>query len=214
MSKGFALDLIALVPGKDERETIDGLLSKRSGSLGICRINFQILVHPRRDSGCYNEAQDILQPYTNRAAYALVIFDHEGSGQEERSADDLASDLKGRLSRSGWGDRVQVLVIEPELEVWVWSNSPQVDVSLGWSKHSTNLRTWLSNKGFWPDKSRKPPRPKECLLEALREVRVRRSAAIYRQLAESVGLERCQDPEFNKLKGILRSWFSIGKDYV
>ncbi|MDL1960157.1 MAG: hypothetical protein LWX01_00375 [Deltaproteobacteria bacterium] len=214
MSKGFALDLIALVPGKDERETIDGLLSKRSRSLGICRISFQILVHPRRDPGCYIEAQDILQPYINRAAYALVIFDHEGSGQEKRRVDDLASDLKGRLFRSGWGDRVQVLVIEPELEVWVWSDSPQVDVSLGWSRHSTNLRTWLSNKGFWPNESQKPPRPKECLLEALREVRVRRSAAIYRQLAESVSLERCQDPEFNKLKGILRSWFPIGKDYA
>jgi hypothetical protein len=111
------------------------------------------------------------------------------------------------LFRSGWQNRVHVQVIEPELEVWVWSDSPQVDVSLGWGRHSTNLRTWLSNKGFWPNENRKPPRPKECLLEALREVRVRRSAAIYRQLAESVSLERCQDPTFNELKEILKSWF-------
>lgn len=214
MSRGFALDLIILVPGKDEKETIDGLLSKRNESLGISKIKFEILVHPRRDPGCYNEAQDILQPYINRAEYALVIFDHEGSGQEQRSAGDLASDLKHRLSRSGWGNRVQVLVIEPELEIWVWSNSPQVDVSLGWSEHSTNLRKWLSNKGFWPDESPKPPRPKECLLMALREVRIRRSAAIYRQLAESVSLKRCQDPEFKRLRHILRSWFPIGKDYA
>lgn len=47
MSNGFSLDLIVLVPGKDERETLDGLLSTRINSLGIRRISFQLLVHPR-----------------------------------------------------------------------------------------------------------------------------------------------------------------------
>lgn len=207
MSNGLPLDLIALVPDKDQRETLDGLLTTRIGSLGIRKISFKILVHPRRDPGCYIEAQDILQPLVNKASYALVVFDHEGSGQEGRSANEIADDLLDRLSRSGWQNRAQVLVIEPELEIWVWSDSPQVDAALGWSGRSENLRGWLSIRGVWPDNSPKPPRPKECLLEALREVRVRRSSAIYRQLAEKVGLERCQDPAFNELKDILRSWF-------
>jgi hypothetical protein len=114
MSNGFPLDLIALLPGKDERETLDGLLSKRGSSLGIPKISYQILVHPRRDPGCFYEAQDILQPFFRRAAHALVIFDHEGSGQEDRKASDLALDLRSRLLKSGWEDRAEVIVIESQ----------------------------------------------------------------------------------------------------
>jgi len=207
MINGFSLDLITLVPGKDEKETIEGLLSKRSGSLGIRELNHKTLVHPRRDPGCYNEAHNILQPFINIASYALVVFDYEGSGQESRSAHDIADDLRDRLSRSGWQNRIQVLIIEPELEILIWSNSPQVDAALGWSGRSPNLRSWLSDRGIWLAKHPKPIRPKETLLKVLREVHVRRSSAVYRQLAENVSIERCQDPAFNKLKTILRSWF-------
>ncbi|MBW1677066.1 MAG: hypothetical protein JRF57_14765 [Deltaproteobacteria bacterium] len=207
MSEGYPLDLVVLVPGKDDREAIDGLLSKRSKSLGIRPIHYEILVHPRRDPGCFHEAQHILQPYFNRAAYAMVIFDHEGSGQEARPAGEIADDLEDKLRQKGWQNRVCVLVIEPELEIWIWSHSPQVDVALGWTGRGQRLRTWLLNKGFWPDGDTKPLRPKECLIEALREVRVQRSSAIYRELAEKVGLQRCQDPTFDKLKNVLRSWF-------
>ncbi|UCF91541.1 MAG: hypothetical protein JSW39_25260 [Desulfobacterales bacterium] len=211
MSNGFALDLIALVPGKDERETIDGLLSKRGNSLRIPEIRYQILVHPRRDPGCFHEAQDILQTFVRRATHALVIFDHEGSGQEDRKASDLASQLRCRLIKSGWEDRAEVIVIEPELEVWVWSDSPKVDEALGWSGQRTDLRTWLANRGEWPVDRTKPSRPKEAVQNALREVRVRRSSSIYRQLAENVSVERCQDRSFCKLKDILKSWFPISE---
>ena len=53
----------------------------------------------------------------------------------------------------------------------------------------------------------KPLRPKECMLDAMAEARITRSAAVFRQIATKVGLERCQDAGFARLKQILRAWF-------
>ena len=160
MRSGFPLDLVALVPGKDERETIDGLLSKRGKSLGISEINCRILVHPTKRPWLLSRSPGNRQPFLRQAAHALVIFDHDGSGQEERDASDLVSDLQSRLSKGGWNDRAEVIVVEPELEVWVWSESPEVEKTLGWSGQSTNLRTWLASRGAWPVDKTKPPRPR------------------------------------------------------
>lgn len=126
------MDLVMLVPGKDERETFEGLLSSRQESLAIRNICYEILVHPRRDPGCFHEGPAVLQTYQNLAHYALVVLDHEGSGQDERSPDAVREDMLTRLYTSGWKDRAQVIVLCPELESWVWSDSPEVDQAVGW----------------------------------------------------------------------------------
>jgi len=193
MSQTRSIDLVMLVPGKNERETFEGLFSSRRKSLNIRNLRYEILVHPRRDPGCFHEASDILQPYQNLAEYSLVVLDYEGSGQEHRSPEDMVKDLKDRIEKSGWMDRTEVLVFRPELENWVWSDSMEVDKEIGWEGRDPPLRNWLTNQGWWQQGSVKPNRPKEGLEAALREVRMRRSSAIYRQLAENVGLTRCQD---------------------
>ncbi|MFH0983473.1 MAG: hypothetical protein V2A79_18295 [Planctomycetota bacterium] len=136
-----------------------------------------------------------------------MIFDRQGCGQEVRPADDLARDLKERLARAGWQDRAEAVVIDPELENWVWSDSPEVDSALGWQGRDPSLREWLRQKELWPPGAQKPTAPKEAVESALREVRCPRSSAIYGKLAEQVSLERCTDRSFVKLKEILRSWF-------
>ncbi|MBW2021154.1 MAG: hypothetical protein JRI65_14345 [Deltaproteobacteria bacterium] len=208
MNQGACLDLVILVPGKDERETFDALLSSRRESIGIRKINYEILVHPRRDPGCFHEAHDVLQPYIALARYALVVFDHEGSGREEDSPQDLTENLRKRLAASGWEDRVEVLLLEPELENWVWSDSPHVDEVTGWQGQNPPLREWIRGKGWWPSTAAKPERPKEVFEEALRQVKMRRSSAIYRQLAERVSLERCSDGGFLYFKALMQHWFS------
>lgn len=207
MNEAAILDLVILVPGKDERETFDALLSSRQESLGIRDVRYQILVHPRRDPGCFHEAPDVLQPYVNLARQALVVFDHEGSGQEGRAAEDVDRDLKERLARSGWRERAEVLLLQPEMENWVWSDSPHVDHVTGWADRTPALRQWLRARGWWPEGKVKPPAPKECLQEALRQVKMRRSSAIYRQLAEEVSLERCSDDAFLFFKELMQGWF-------
>lgn len=212
MSDTTMLDFVILVPGKDERETFSGLLSSRRESLKIRLVQYEILVHPRRDSGCFHEAPDVLQPYQRRARYSLVVLDHEGSGQEACSAEEVVTDLKRRMEISGWSGRTEILLLQPELENWVWSQSPEVERAIGWQGHDPPLRRWLTTQQWWPTGELKPPRPKECLQAALREVRMRRSSAIYRQLAENVGLDRCQDEGFLAFRQLIQTWFPAAEE--
>ncbi|MCP4658230.1 MAG: hypothetical protein GY856_22690 [bacterium] len=207
MTGDRTLDLVVLVPGADEREALDELLSVRHASLGIRRVRYRLVKHSQRDPGCFHTGPQLLQPYQRLAEHALIVFDHEGSGQEGRNPQEVAEDLRHRMSLTGWGERAEVVVIHPELEVWIWSDSPQVDQVLGWKRRRLDLRPWMVEHGLWPEEALKPPRPKESLERALREVSLRRSAALYRELAASVGLERCRDASFRQFRAILRSWF-------
>ena len=208
MTAAEKMDIVMLVPGNDEYATFDALLSSRKRSLRVRDVRYEILKHPRRDPGCFHEAPGVLQPYQNRAHYALVVLDHEGSGQEERTADEIAADLGIRMAQSGWStNRTAVLVLQPELENWVWSDSSEVARAIGWTGQNPSLRRWLMDRGVWPQGEDKPSRPKECFEFALREARTKRSSAIYRELAEKVGLQRCQDQGFHAFLAMMRKWF-------
>ncbi len=102
-----------------------------------------------------------------------------------------------------------MIVIQPELEIWVWSDSTKVDECLGWAGYQPNLRNWLRERKLLAEDAIKPEDPKLAVEHALREVRKPRSAALYRQLAESVSLQRCVDPGFIRLKTTLQQWFPM-----
>jgi len=201
------LDLVFLLPGKDEQRLVDVLLTKRLESLHIRSIKYKTLVHPRRDPGCFREAPEHLRQFVHKAQYAVVIFDHVGSGQERRTPDDVARDLEDRLRHAGWESRCAVVLIVPELETWVWSDSPEVDTALGWHGRDPSLRQWLSERGLWNENEPKPTDPKRAVELALREAKIPRSSSIYASIARGVSLDRCRDPSFGELRRILRSWF-------
>lgn len=112
-----------------------------------------------------------------------------------------------RLSRAGWKKRAAAIVLDPELEAWVWSDSPHVDEALGWAGRDPDLRSWLRDRDLLDPQTPKPVRPKEAVEKAPQVTRKPRSSALYRQLAQDVGLARCVDPSFSKLRKTLRRWF-------
>jgi hypothetical protein len=209
----FENNLIVLVADKDIHFLMQGLLTRHL-SLGIIDLSASlenIFVHPQRDPGCYNQCSEFLRPFTKDYKNALVIFDHDGSGQEDKSREEIENDLEQKLSASGWNDRAKVIVLEPEIEAWVWSDSPHVDKILGWENNSPNLREWLKEIHFLAENELKPKRPKEAVEAVLREVRKPRSSAIYQQIAEKVSFKNCTDESFIKLRNTLQEWF---KEYV
>lgn len=206
MTHGPETDLVVLLPGKDEKAMIGGLLG-RAPSLGIRPVRHEVVTHPQHDPGCYRSPEALLRLHQKRAARALVVFDHEGSGQEHRPAAEVEEEVRGRLRRAGWEDRAEVVVLQPELEVWVWSDSPVVDEALGWDGRDPPLREWLRERGFLRPGEAKPARPKEAVEAALREVRIPRSSAIYGRIAERVSVKHCTDPSFHRLKQVLLEWF-------
>jgi len=141
--------------------------------------------------------------------HAMVVFDRHGSGREQETRETIEADVERRLARNGWGNRAAAIVLDPELEIWVWSDSPEVPLTLGWGQREPNLQTWLTDNGFLVEGNSKPQDPKEAMEKVLRIVRKRRSSAIYRELANKVSLRRCVDPAFVKLTTTLQKWFPM-----
>lgn len=199
-------DLIILVADKDMEATFLGLLS-RTAAFGIRKITFDIRVHPERDPGCCGKSDQYLRSFYKQYAYALVIFDHEGCGSDENRVE-LEARIEQKLALVGWKNRSIVIVLDPELEIWLWTRSPHVEEALGWRGQKQPLREWLVENGHLESLNLKPKQPKEALEIVLRKVKKSRSSAIYRQIAERASLEGHQEPAFVKLKNTLAVWFT------
>ncbi len=202
------LDLVVLVADVDAEWTLRTLLEKRQEALDISLARFQILRHPGRDPGVFREAPEFLRRYSSRARHALVLLDREGSGQEARSAEELEQDLEQRLQRNGWSPEegepraAAIVLLDPELEVWVWSRSAHVPEVLGLTQE--RLQAFLMECPHAPNG--KPEDPKAALHGALRLSGRPQSPDIFRELAERVSL-KTDERAFRKLHEMLRAWF-------
>lgn len=199
-------DLVVLAADRSIEMGVRGLLG-RPKAIGMRPIDFETFAHPRRDPGCYHEAHDFLGPLRGHYGFALVVFDKVGAGLPESEVDALEDRVRGLLGSRGWQDRSDVVVIDPELEAWVWSDSPKVDEALGWAGRHPPLRPWLRSQGLWSPGHAKPSDPKRAVELALRLSGIVRSSSIYLKLARTVSVERCLDPAFGRLRRCLQEWF-------
>ncbi|MBF2759593.1 MAG: hypothetical protein ISN28_04910 [Ectothiorhodospiraceae bacterium AqS1] len=199
-----------LVADKTIEQTMLGLL-ERSKALGIREdITADIFIHPGRDPGCAQRGVAFLSPSKDRYRHALLIFDHEGSSKEALCAAEIEDSLHRDFLDKGWKENeARAIVIVPELEAWIWSDSPHVAAALGWQGDRMSLNRWLIEHRLLDAGEVKPSSPKDTLLRVLRETRSPRGSALYRKIASKVSLKRCRDPSFRRLLGILRTWFAI-----
>ncbi|MCA9649206.1 MAG: hypothetical protein H6712_13960 [Myxococcales bacterium] len=199
-------DLLLLVADADIEQTMRGLLANPS-RLGIRSIDWDIRRHPERDPGCARHSAAFLRLFCKQYRHALVVFDHEGSGRESEGREQLEGSLEEELVHNGWRPgSVRAIVLEPEIEAWVWSPSVHVANVLGWTDWE-GLERWLLSRGLLTDTQSKPPRPKETMHAVLRDRRRPFSASSFRRLAERVSHRHCSDPSFSKLRSSLQEWF-------
>ena len=200
-------DLVVLAADKNAAESIKGLLG-RPASLQIRAITAEIIVHPQHDPGCYGQSSGLLAVYRRTHKRALVLFDRDGCGHETTSRTDLEAHVEEQLRAAGWGASAGVVVIDPELDTWVWSTSPHVSTALGWRDQQKAIREWLIEKGYLATATQlKPDRPKEAMEAVLAKVKKPRSSSIYHEIAKAVSLVGCTDPAFLKFRQILKAWF-------
>ena len=197
-------DLVVLVADRDQERTVSTLLTERPSSLGIQDdIDPDIFIHPNRDPGVFHGAGSFLADFAGLYQHALVLVDAEWGGL---SVKQIEEKIQGDLNRNGWEGRSAVVVIDPELEIWVWSSSPHVPRLLGTDWET--IKDLGHRRNYWKKGEIKPSRPKELLVEVLRYAGKRRSARLYQQLAQEVGLNGCQDSSFRRFREILQEWFS------
>jgi hypothetical protein len=194
-------DLVILVSDSDIEIGIKTLIEKRYNSLNIKQINFDIYKHPQRDPGVLKKAHEFLRPHISSYRYALVMFDYEGCGDEDKPIDELEAVVKERLENNGWERRCEVIILNPELEIWIWTESQQVAKVLNIAPR--DLRDLI--------KDGKPKRPKEKMRECLRKSGIPWSSSLFKEIAEKISLTKCKDKSFEKFKTTLNSWFPQSK---
>lgn len=199
-------DLVILAADKDLQHAMKGVHA-RPEALGIRAVEADIFVEPQHDPACARYGVEFIANFSRQYDHGLLMFDHRGSGMETISPMALQNKLNQKLAHSAWGERAKAIVLAPELEVWIWNDSPHIDEVAGWKNRNPSLRPWLIDNGWLQKGEVKPARPKEAFDQALRAARKPRSASLYEQIAKKVSLRRCKDASFLELKRLLSQWF-------
>lgn len=196
-------DLVVLVADKNAHYAFKGAF-KRPEALGIRPISVEFLVHPNKDGGVRITGTEMLAFKRRQFSHALLVMDYEGSGAKG-TAHDLEAELDERL-QSHWLGCAKAIVIEPEVDVWMWGSDNAVQQVIGWSSPPA-IREWLKQRGFELNQDGKPLRPKEAMDAVTEESDQPRSSALYEEIAGKISLQRCTDAAFQRLRQKLIKWF-------
>lgn len=200
-------DLIILTADKNFEYLLKGLLPKVNKTENTIAFTFDIRIHQYRDAGVLNGAHDFLRPFCGMYKYALIIFDKDGCGRDTASSEQVEIEVENKLSINGWEDRAKAIVVDPEIENWMWVKPTHIQYAISWN-FEIDIYDWLHNEGLKDPNQSKPIRPKEALEAALKRNRTPRSSSIYLDLATKASYLRCIDPAFIKMTGLLKQWFA------
>lgn len=203
-----AQDLIVLAADSQIKSTVEALLSRRYQSLGIREISFEVQTHPHQDSCCRTASEGILRPLLDEYEKGMVVFDYDGCGERGLMPEHLEMSLEDRYVASGFDeDRVSSVVINPELEVWMFGASfHHLQRNIGWSQPQS-IRDWLVAHGYLSAESRKPANPKAAIEAVSSLQKVPRSRRLFANLARRASLAHCEDRAFQKFWSTLQRWF-------
>lgn len=202
-------DLIILVADQDTRNLLDGLLPRVHKIEKLREFTFDIRVHINRDNGVLNNGVNFLRNFLSTHDNAIAIFDFEGCGRENnKTRYAIEDEFENDLVKNGWSvSNCASIVIEPEIESWIWVRSPHLPAAIDWSL-SDDIYQWLEDTKHLVAGQLKPSRPKEAFEAALRICSVARSPSLYKAIASKASYKHCQDASLWKLIDKLRTWFS------
>src|SRR6266436_3081128 len=158
------------------------------------------------DGGIHRRAHMLLRRYTRSHQNAVVMLDKKFGGQLPAAV--VREEIRNNLLHNGWSaECVEVVVIDPELEVWLWQRrNPHIARAFRYNG-AISLEEFLEAEGFWPSAAVKPPKPKDAAHLLLRRYRAGVPMVVYRLTIEHISVSGCQDPAFSRLVGALRRWF-------
>jgi hypothetical protein len=189
-----------------------------------------VLVHPGHDPGVWSNPQLVL--LSERKAYdkALIILDAAWSGAPRPER--LVADIE-RLahSKAKWErDRFEVILIQPELESWIWQRNIHVAEAFDFSGPATELWELLALQSLalekrtkkhhfvpadtasgqppaWARSESKPKNPKGVVEALSSYCGSGPPSGIFNEISSKVSVTRCEDEAFRKLRDTLRLWF-------
>jgi phenylpyruvate tautomerase PptA (4-oxalocrotonate tautomerase family) len=205
-------DCVFFLADKTMRETFLGFLERedRERELGCGNFSFDpaedlFFAAGQNDPGLNKRAAALLDVFLHSHKKAVVVLDCEWEGSPGQAQ--IIHNITRQLHESGWKpEDVIVIAIDPELEQWIWQDSPVLAEELR-IDDSQGLKSVLNQRGLWPQEAAKPPSPKALFDQLRRENNVKMSSAIFKRIATKVPVSQCQDSEFRRLTAKLREWF-------
>lgn len=204
--------LFFVVADRDIEAMVTGFLQKERADLrlGCAPFEFDAKLDLERaaadkDCGLYRRGIEYVRRHRQTHAHVVIMLDADWDGSPGAAAID--EKLRDDLRKCGYSDDdSEVIVLDPEIEAWMWVDKLEVARELGFESIG-DLRSWLTNAGFELGANQKPLRPKEALLAALQANRKPWSSTRFAAVAAKVSLNTCQDPALLKLRATLQRWF-------
>ena len=131
------------------------------------------------DGGIHRRAHALLHPFLRSHQNAVVMLDKNFGGRLPAAV--VREEIRNNLLHNGWSaECVEVIVIDPELEVWLWQRgNPHIAREFRYNG-SVSLEEFLEAEGLWPSATLKPAKPKEAAGVLLQRYRAGPRIVVYR----------------------------------
>jgi hypothetical protein len=161
------------------------------------------------DPGTYTTGEELMRPFQKTHRHAVLMLDAQWDGSPGAAA--IRTDLSNRILVTGWpADAFKVIVIEPELEAWIWQRNQRLATALKFGSVAEMVKAVHDAKVDWPNGQAKPSRPKEALeAVATRKRKIGYSSALHRAITTTISLAGCRDNAFLELRQTLQRWFPL-----
>ena len=164
---------------------------------------------PQWIPGTYTTGEELMRPFQKTHRHAVLMLDAQWDGSPGAAA--IRTDLSNRILVTGWpADAFKVIVIEPELEAWIWQRNQRLATALKFGSVAEMVKAVHDAKVDWPNGQAKPSRPKEALeAVATRKRKIGYSSALHRAITTTISLAGCRDNAFLELRQTLQRWFPL-----
>lgn len=216
-------DIVFLVADGEMQATVEGFFENPAFDtrLQCSRFEFDtkqdLIKHPRKDPGVYQDGHNLLKSYIATHNYAVVMIDF-AFNDNLRTMDyqQFCETIKANMRAAGWpDDRFFVMAMNPELEVLMWqADTSRIEHIFDYPRDrgTGTLRAWLQARNLWDADALKPADPKAAI-DAVRDQswgRKKTHSHLFKRIAKEVSFRGCADESFNGLLQQIRAWYPRG----
>jgi hypothetical protein len=163
------------------------------------------------DPGIWKHAGENLRPFRDQYRYAVIILDADFDPYP--GAEVLRADISADMIKAGWApERFAVIVIEPELEAWLWAPNQNVATAFGHDSFD-QLRGRLERENLWTPGQPKPNDLKRARDRAARLGGKKTGGPIFKGVFSEISnraCNHCVEPGFVAMRAALQGWFPPG----
>lgn len=160
------------------------------------------------DGGIWKHAHSNILPFKDDYRYAVIVLDADF--EPHPGVETLRADITKNMLGAGWAEgSFCVVVIDKELEAWLWA--PNVNVAKAFGHNDfEQMREALAQRNLWDAGAPKPNDLKAARNLAARLGGKRTGGPIFRGVFEGISkraCDLCQENGFITMRTALQTWF-------